>query len=180
MRRVNPVSAAAAALLVAGGVVMAVPTEAAADTATFTDRHNDARRALDIERVRVDNAHRIVVAVGYDNLRRHSSGGLGVYFDTRGPDRGPEYVAVGGLDAAGSDWQAIRVENWRGANATLLPRCDIDFRIRYGQDTATFDIARACFKRPGRIRVAARSSGSQSSQRDWAPKRHRFYDWVRR
>jgi len=179
MRLSRSVSAAAAAALIAGGVVVAAPT-AAADKAAFADRPNDARRSIDIERVRVNNGRRIVAAVRYDNLTRHRSGGLSVYFDTRGPDRGPEYVAIGGLEAAGSDWQVVRVENWRGGNGQVLVRCGSDFRIKYGRDKATFDIARRCFDQPGRIGVAAVSNNNRASQRDWAPRRHRFYDWVRR
>lgn len=179
MRLAGSVSAAFVVVLIASSI-FAIAPPAAADRAAFVDRTDDARRSIDIQRVRVNNARRIVAAVSYRNLTRHRSGGLSVYFDTRGPDRGPEYAAVGGLDAAGSDWQAVRVENWHDGRGQPLRRCDIDFRIRYGRDSATFDIDRRCFDRPGRIRVAARADSNRGSQRDWAPKRHRFYDWVRR
>ncbi len=178
MRRTGAVLIALVTVVVSGGLVAIAPM-AAADTATFTDRLNDARRGVDIERVRVDNGRRILVTVHFDKLNRRSSG-LAVYFDTRGPDAGPEYVAAGGLSPEGSDWQAVRIENWRGGNAHLLLRCDIDMRIRRAKDTVTFDIARGCFNRPDRIRVAAQANGRKVSQHDWAPKRHRFYDWVRR
>lgn len=80
-----------------------------------------------------------------------------------------------------SDWQAVRIEDWRQRDAHLLLRCDIDMRVRYDAGIVTFDIARRCFERPGRIRVAATSSnGNQPSQRDWAPRHRHFYDWVRR
>ncbi len=165
---------AAVAISLAPGLALAE-----ADRAAFSDRADDARPTLDIERVRVNNGKRIVVTTTFDNLRRSFAGGITVYFDTRGPDRGPEYRAAGGINAQGSDWQASRIENWRARRAQLLLRCDIDMRVSFRSDKATFDIARRCFSRPGRIRVAALSTGRQS-QHDWAPRRHRFYDWVRR
>ena len=163
-------------------VVILVPgaVPAAADVTVFSDRNNDARSTVDIEKVRVDNGKRVVVTTTFDNLRKSFAGGLGVYFDIRGPDRGPEYVAAGGINAQGTDWQIAQIENWRHGHSQLLYRCDIDMRVSFKKDKATFDIARRCLQRPGRIRVAAHSTGQRASQRDWAPKRHRFYDWVRR
>jgi len=149
---------------------------AVADVSAFSDRDHDARPGLDIKRVRIENGQRILVAVNFRNLRPSSSDGLGVYFDTRGPDRGPEYVAGGGLGAV-RDWAAVRIENWKGRGHLLL-RCSIDMRVNYRLERATFDIARSCFNRPGRIRVSAKAIGN--GEHDWAPKRHRFYDWVRR
>jgi len=166
------------ALVSVAAVLVTQAPGAAADTAAFSDRHNDAPRNIDIERVRVVNAQRIVVNVLFDNLRR-TSGGLTVYYDTRGPDHGPEYMAAGGL-AQDTDWNAARIEGWNDQHGQLLLRCDIDMRINYRKDRATFDVARPCFDRPGRIRVAARSNTQSSSQRDWAPRHQRFHDWVRR
>ena len=125
----------------------------------------------------MSNGARIVVAVTFDNIKRDSSDGLLVFFDTRGRDRGPEYLTTGGLGAT-RDWQAVRIENWRGDDAHLLHRCDIDMRVKHDRDKATFDLARRCFHRPGRIRVAARSAGM--SKDDWAPRVRRFHDWVSR
>lgn len=168
---------AVVAALVGGGLVAGSPT-AVANTMAFVDDSNDARRGIDIERVRVNNGRRIVVTTTFEDLRRRPAG-LTVYFDTRGPDRGPEYLVGGGI-GGDSDWQAVRIENWAGDDAHLLLRCDSDLRVRYGRDTATYDIARRCFKRPGRVRVGVMSSGNRASQRDWAPKPRRFYDWVLR
>ncbi len=168
-------SIAAVAMSLAPGLA---PAEA--DVAAFSDRAEDARPTLDIERVRVNNGKRIVVTTTFDNLRRSFAGGIAVYFDTRGADRGPEYRAAGGINAQGTDWQASRLENWRAKRAQLLLRCDIDMRVSYRSDKVTFDIARRCFKRPGRIRVAELSTDRRASPHDWAPRRHRFYDWVRR
>ena len=161
-----------------GALGSLVPAPAAvADTSLFTDRSGDAPPGLDIERVRVGNGARIVVSVSFDNIKRDSGNGLVVYFDTRGPDRGPEYLTTGGLGAT-RDWQALRIENWRGDDARLLHRCDIDMRVNHVRDKATFDLSRRCFHRPGRVRVAARSRGMSND--DWAPRVRRFYDWVSR
>jgi len=53
-------------------------------------------------------------------------------------------------------------------------------RVSFSSDKATFDIARRCFERPGRVRVAVLATGEHAAQHDWAPRRHRFSDWVRR
>jgi len=74
---------------------------AQADVTAFSDRANDARPTVDIERVRVNNGQRIVVTTTFDNLRRSATGGISVYFDTRGSDRGPEYRAAGGSTRRG-------------------------------------------------------------------------------
>lgn len=71
--------ATAVALSVVPSLVSAPDT---AEVATFSDRLDDARPRLDIERVRVDHGPRVVDRVTFDNLRR-SSGGLAVYFNTR-------------------------------------------------------------------------------------------------
>lgn len=88
-------------------------------------------------------------------------------------------MTAGGL-LPDTDWQASRIEGWNDRNGHLLLRCDDDMRINYRKDRATFDVARPCFDRPGRIRVAAQSTTQNSSQCDWAPRHQRFYDWVRR
>jgi hypothetical protein len=143
-------------------------------TSTFSDRHHDARPGLDIQLVHVDNGTRIAVTVTFGDLKRTDAGGLGVYFDTRGPDPGPEYVVGGGL-GEGTDYDAFRIENWQGDHAQRLIHCDVRMTVRYVADTATFSLARGCLRHPGRIRVAAVTNGA----RDWAPSRHHFYGWVR-
>ncbi len=150
---------------------------AAADVSRFADNLNDAPRRIDVERVRVDNGNRIEVTTFVDNLRRSPFSGLAVYFDTRRRDRGPEFFIAGGL-VQGTDWQAVRIENWRLGNAHLLIRCDSDLRLHYQSDRATFSIDRNCFHDPKRIRVSVKAQ--TNTRHDWAPKRHRFYDWVAR
>ncbi len=175
MQRLRITALAGAAALVMG-VSLAAPAQA--DSAWFPDLVNDSPRGFDITQVRVDNGKRIAVKVTIDQLRRASRAGLGIYFDTRGPDRGPEYLAGGSL-GADREWAAFRIENWQGGNPRYLARCDIKLRVSYQADRATFDIARTCFHRPGRIRVAANLTGPRG-QDDWAPRSERFYDWVPR
>jgi len=154
---------------------------AVADTAAFPDQQNDAPPNTDIERVRVANKQRIIVNVLFDNLRRNS-GGLSVYYDTRGTDPGPEYLATGGL-FPGTDFQMSRIERWNDRTPELLIGCDLKLRVNYAKDKATFDVARGCVEsagEPQRVRVAAKSTSQDNSERDWAPQRRRFYDWVQR
>ncbi len=173
MRPSRAFAAVAGTALVTGSLV-AAPT-AAADTTNFTDSSTDAKPAYNIERVKMNNGHRIFVKASMEKIRK-DRGGLSVYFDTRGPDRGPEFVVHAGL-SDGSDWQGLSIENWNGDDTKML-KCSIRLAINYRQDTARYSIARKCFNRPSRIRVAARAS-TKPGNTDWAPKLHRFYDWVR-
>jgi len=149
-----------------------------ADVTAFSDRRHDAKRTLDVERVRVDHGKRIVVTVTFRDLRRTNHAQMHVYFDTRSGDRGPEYRAEGDLGVSRS-WAALRVENWQVRRAIWLAECDIDMRVSYRHDRASFDVARQCFRRPDRTRVAVYTLDWKTSQHDYAPERHRFYDWVR-
>ncbi len=171
LKAIAMTSVAALALTLGPGVA-----PAAADVSRFVDNLNDAPRRIDVEWVRVNNGNRIEVTTSVANLRPHRISGLTVYFDTRRRDRGPEYFIAGGL-VQGTDWQAARIENWRLGNGHLLIRCDSDLRLHYRSNRATFSIARNCFHDPRQIRVSVK--GQTTTRRDWAPKRHRFYDWVR-
>lgn len=168
-------------LTAAAAMLVTQAPGAVADTAAFPDRANDARPNTDIERVRVANKQRIVVNVVFDNLRRNS-GGLSVYYDTRGPDPGPEYLATGGL-SPGTDFQMSRIERWNDRTPELLIGCNLKMRVNYEKERATFDVARGCIEsagEPRRIRVAAKSTSQDNAERDWAPRRQRFCDWVPR
>lgn len=164
---------AAVATAVAMTLTATVPASAARET--FTDRYNDARRGVDIRAVTVVNEDRIVVRTTFDNLSRRGSTGLSVYFDTNRRNHGPEYAAFGGL-FPGTDWQALRVDGWNDRNPTLLLRCDIDLRVRYDRETATYDLARNCLRDPGDIRVTSKSGGP--GRNDWAPRHQTFYPTV--
>ena len=171
LKAIAMTSVAALALTLGPGVA-----PAAADVSRFVDNLNDAPRRIDVEWVRVNNGNRIEVTTSFENLRPHRISGLTVYFDTRRRDRGPEFLIGGGLNQ-GTDWQAARIENWRARNRHLLHRCDSDLRHHYQSDRATFSIARNCFHDPRQIRVSVKAQ--TTTRHDWAPKRHRFYDWVR-
>lgn len=149
----------------------------AADTAAFTDRRSDAPRSIDVRQVTVRNEQRIAVTTTIADLPRSTGAGLAVYFDTRRGDYGPEFAAVGGL-GTDTDWQMLRVETWNLRRAKIRFRCDIDLRVSYVRDTATFNIARRCLSRPDRVRVAV--SVSNRDARDWAPSRKTFYRSVGR
>ncbi|MDQ3416381.1 MAG: hypothetical protein M3474_04645 [Actinomycetota bacterium] len=153
---------------------MAAPI-AAADTANFADSSSDAKPAYNIERVKVNHGRRIIAKASLETIRK-DRGSLSVYFDTRGGDPGPEYAGHGGL-AKGSDYLGFKVEDWKGNESQVLD-CSIRMGVDYGKDTARYSVARKCFNRPDRVRVAVRAS-TKPGNTDWAPKVHRFYDWVR-
>lgn len=158
-------------------LIAAMTAPADANTATFSDRAHDANRGVDILRVRVNNGPRIVVSVQFQELSRDSAGGVSVFFDTRGADHGPEYVVHAGV-GYGTDYQAVRIEGWRDRSGHLLLHCDLGLDLNYARDTATIDVKRSCFQHPGRIRVNVVRTGLHQGSEDYAPRRHRFYDWV--
>jgi hypothetical protein len=151
---------------------------ASAETETFTDRANDARRGVDIRSVRVTNADRIVVRTTFDHLFRREATDLTVYVDTKRRNRGPEYIAAGGT-FVGTDWDVFRVDGWHDGNPTLVGHCDIRFRLHFGPSgRARVDIARGCLGHPDVIRVSTRARGPGPN--DWAPRRVTFSSPVNR
>ena len=176
----NRILAAVTSAIVAGAVTVVAAATANADTGRFRDRANDAPAAIDLRSVKVKNFKRVVVRARYDNLVDGRSGGWSVYFDTNKRRVGPEFGAGGGL-SRGTDWKISRMRGWQ---YTGNPRsCPIEMKVNYRRDVSTFQVSRRCLDRPGRVRVSVVASKSRpdgSVRRDYAPRRHRFYDWVPR
>lgn len=180
MLRTEQLSTVAAALAaLAATTVLAAPA-VEADATRFPDRVGEAPAVIDVQGVRVKNFARVVVTARYDDLVDGRSGGWTVYVDTSRRRVGPEFGVSGGL-STGTDYSVYRVRHWKYLSG---PRsCPLDLSLSYRRDTSTFEISRRCLDRPGRVRVAvvagkARRDGSW--HRDWAPRRHQFYDWVAR
>jgi hypothetical protein len=161
------------------GSGLAAPA-AHAQSERFRDAGGDAPAAIDVLSVGVKNFARVVVTARYENLRNGRSGGWTVFVDTNKGRVGPEFGVTGGL-SQGTDFSVYRTRHWKYASGPKS--CPLDMDVNYKRDTSTFVISRRCLDRPERVRVAvsagkARPDGSW--RRDWAPRRHRFYDWVPR
>jgi len=176
-RQLSTLTAAMAALT---ATTMLTAPAAQADGEDFRDRAGDAPAVIDVLDVRVQNFQRVVVTARYDDLVDGRSGGWTVYVDTNKRRVGPEFGVSGGL-STGTDYSVYRVRHWKYLSG---PRsCPLDMNVNYRRDTSTFTISRRCLDRPGSIRVAVvggKSARDGSWIKDWAPRRHRFYDWVAR
>jgi hypothetical protein len=143
--------------------------------ARFDDPADDARRGVDILSVQVVNDDRVIVRTTFDRLRRHGSTGLAVFIDTVRRNRGPEYLAGGGL-FEGTDFALSRIDGFNDPPQGPLS-CDIDLRIHFRTGVATFDIARRCLRRPDAIRVSLKADDGPGPN-DWAPRRRVFFPPV--
>lgn len=162
----------------AATMLAAPAAEAGADR--FRDTSGDAPAVIDVESVRVKSFARVVVTAGYRDLVDGRSGGWTVYVDTTKRRIGPEFGVSGGL-STGTDYSIYRMRHWKFLSGPLS--CPLDMSVNYKRDTSTFTIARRCLDRPERVRVAVvggKATRDGSWVRDWAPRRHRFYDWVAR
>jgi len=175
-KQLSTLTAATAVLAV---TVLAAPT-AQADAGSFRDQAGDASAFVDVLGVRLHNFKRVVVTARYDDLVDGRSGGWTVYVDTDKRRAGPEFGVSGGL-STGTDYSVYRVRHWKYLSG---PRsCPLDMSVNYRRDTSTFEISRRCLNRPESVRVAVvggMAARDGSWLRDWAPRRHRFFDWVKR
>lgn len=173
------VSSLVATLAAVATTVAAAPS-AVADADRFRDDRGDEPAVIDVQSVGVRNFARVVVTARYDNLVDGRSGGWTVYVDTNKRRVGPEFGVSGGL-SRGTDYSIYRMRYWKFLSG---PRsCPLDMSVDYKRDTSTFVISRRCLDRPERVRVAVvggKAAKDGSWVRDWAPRRHRFYDWVAR
>lgn len=186
IRKTSSILAGFAAIAVAASVV----APASADTDRFHDKKNDVRGQVDIRGVRVDNTGRwIDIRTHHRNLTYgpHAPGlGASVYIDTIRKRRGPEFIIAGPVGSDG-DYHLSKMHGWRKFGKPL--RCRVTFRVNYKRDVIRFAAKRGClahaYRYPiGRIRVSTRISQGQrdhtGSLVDWAPRKRRYFGWVKR
>ena len=162
-------------LAFAAGALVAVPAHA--DTGTFADRVKDLRAGADLHQVVVRNERRLVLRFEHEDLRAGYYAGVTAYIDTTKRRRGPEYGIGGGI-GGDSDWQMFRTRRWKAVGNGPL-NCPSRLQVDYRNDTSRFVIPRRCLDGAQRVRVSV-VANDDGGDRDWAPRYHRFYDWVRR
>jgi Family of unknown function (DUF6636) len=173
IHRAAPVLVLAAALLI--GFAMG-PAEAA--TKVFHDQAGDVSSGIDVTRVRVDNAKRLVLTAQHHSLTRHATQSVGYFLDTDRLRPGPEFVVVGGFP--GSDWNVFKARGWQAVGWPST--CPVNMVISYPGDFTRFALARSCLKgNRGRVRVslfATRKNADGTTAREYMPGHHRFSPWV--
>jgi hypothetical protein len=160
---------------VAATALVSVPSHA--DTDAFRDRVGDLRAGADLHKVVVRNERRLVLKFKHEDLRDGYYAGVTAYIDTTRRRIGPEYGIGGGI-GGDSDWQMFRARRWKAVGSGPI-NCPSRLRVDYRNDTSKFVIPRRCLDGAGRVRVSV-VANDDDGDRDWAPKFHRFYDWVGR
>jgi hypothetical protein len=163
------------ALVVAFTAIAVVPSHA--DQERFFDGRRDLRvGGADLHQVVVRHERRVVLTFRHQDLRAGYYASVTAYIDTTKRRPGPEYGIGGGI-GGGSDWQLWRMRQWRSVSGPI--NCPTELNVDYRNDISQFVIPRRCIRWPGRVRVSVVASDDDGG-RDWAPKFHRFYSWVRR
>jgi hypothetical protein len=175
MRKLSSVAAAGmSAVLVLG---LAAPAEA--NVRRFSDSRSDTASGIDIWSVRVDNStkdrSKVRVRIRQDDVTFGDS--ITVYLDTRPADPGPEFAMYG---ATASEYSLHHTEWWKKAGKMVPGDCGYRERIKAGKDITRVMIPRRCINKPGKIRVAVRTTRNDPAATDWAAARRAFLGFVRR
>lgn len=123
-------------------------------------------------------AEQVNVAVNFADLRRSSSAGISVYFDTVKSRRGPEYVLSSGL-GDGTDYVLTKAFRWRGRGAPV--ECDYEARVKWGVERFRALVSRECFGTPDEVRASVKMGDVvDASHRviDWVPERRKWSLWL--
>ena len=165
----------------AAAILIASAGAATADRQTFEDQHGNVAASVDIHQVTVVNGsaahHRVKIVVRQRDLRAGDE--IDVWIDTRPANPGPEYRAGAKANSDALGLLAVRTWSSRG-HVVAAPRFVARSNAFAPGDRTVFLIPRGAIGDPGAIRVSARVQRQKPHGwvRDWAPRWHRFYDWV--
>jgi hypothetical protein len=167
-------------MLVMAAVLVSGPGMWSAEAATrvFHDPAGDVSSGIDVTRVSVDNANRLILTATHHDLSRQAFQSVGYFVDTDGSRPGPEFVVVGGFP--GSEWNVFKARGWKAVGWPLA--CPVNMVVSYRSDYTRFALARSCLGgERGRVRVslfATRKKPNGTTAREYMPAYHRFTSWV--
>lgn len=125
-------------------------------------------------------AEEVNVTVSFADLRRSSSAGVSIFFDTVKSRRGPEYVLTSGL-GDGTDYALTRARRWQARGEHV--DCDYRARVKWGKERFRTLLDRDCFGDPDEIRASVRMSDDAHDSQpvvDWVPERRKWSLWLGR
>lgn len=146
---------------------------ATANTGNFGDNASMAG-PMDIQRVTVKNEKRLTIRVIVEDLQKKGGRSASVRIDTNAKAAGPEFVVFSGLRE--SDWQIVRVKNWKTTGGPL--NCPSDQGLNYADDVIRWTTGPACLGKYGAVRVSATTQGA--GETDHSPGAKSFHSWVKR
>lgn len=167
----------AAPVVAAFLLVGAIGGPADANVRKFNDRRGDAPRSIDIRKVRVDNStrHRNKVIVRIKQRRLRAGDSVSVYFDTKRKNRGPEFRITAHY---ASEYSMVRMKTWTKRDKGVT--CGYRYRLRmYASGVSRATVHRKCLGKPGRVRVAVKTSRDGPGH-DWARAKRRWLGRVKR
>ncbi len=121
------------ALAIALAIALAAPAQA--ETTSFDDGADTTASLQDILTVSVNHrADTATVKITFTDLRRNSQGGpssIGIFLDTNQDRTGPEFRLGSGLQN-GTDYQLVRMRNWRPVGEPKSCQHHVDLQVRQG------------------------------------------------
>ena len=103
----------------------------------------------------VHGAERVTVRVDFAELHPTSDFGpssLSVFFIDHPSQKGPEFRIGTGLQE-GTDYQLVRMENWRAVGEALS--CEHDVKLNFKADRVRTRVDRRCLGDPEKVRASA-------------------------
>jgi hypothetical protein len=114
---------------------------------------------------------KLVVLVDFAELKPSSQAGpssLSVFVDTDPSAKGPEFRVGTGLQA-GSDYQLVRMENWKPVGEALT--CPHLVALNFKANRARVRISRACLGNPDKVRIGVKMTDLYDGS-------HPVVDWL--
>ena len=182
MNRRSAVRTAAVATL--AGLALGVAPAAHAETVGVADPADASGSLNDIRQVTAGHlSKRLVVRVGVADLKANSDAGpasMALFVDTDRSRPGPELRLGTGL-YAGTDYQLVRMEDWKVVSGPLTCRHSVDLERQ--KDLVRFQVRRGCLGAPDEVRVGVKMVDEYDGSHpitDWLKGPRKFTRWLSR